>query len=108
MLLQFDDSALWGSIFQTETGKLLFQEKDIRTTYAFTPALQQAVKWEGKLPLRGLSALKAESPLPWTQQERTFPGWQVERFVKHVTGNKNLLSNNTEKGHTQTWVSLYV
>lgn len=57
MLLQFDDSPLWGSIFQTESGKLLFQEKDMGTTYAFTPALQQAVKWEGKLPLRGLSAL---------------------------------------------------
>ena len=27
MVLQFDDSAPWGSKFQVETGKLLFQEK---------------------------------------------------------------------------------
>lgn len=44
MLLQFDDSAPWGSIFQIETGKLLFQEEDIRTTCAFTPTLQQTLK----------------------------------------------------------------
>lgn len=36
-LLQSDDSAPWESIFQIEIGKLLFQGKDLRITYAFAP-----------------------------------------------------------------------